>query len=69
MESSLLVLIPLSILLVFVIGVVLWWSVRSGQFEDMEGPAFRVLMDDDSVKPEERAAEGDATASKDTRDT
>lgn len=68
MESSLLILIPLSILLVFVIGVVLWWSVRSGQFEDMEGPAFRMLMDDDSVKPEEGHSI-DSTASKDTRDT
>jgi cbb3-type cytochrome oxidase maturation protein len=41
-------LIPLSVVLVFVIGVVFWWSIRHGQFEDMEGPAYRVLMDDDS---------------------
>jgi cbb3-type cytochrome oxidase maturation protein len=42
-------LIPLSVVLVFVIGVVFWWSIRHGQFEDMEGPAYRVLMDDDST--------------------
>ncbi|MFT3736350.1 MAG: cbb3-type cytochrome oxidase assembly protein CcoS [Rhodocyclaceae bacterium] len=47
MESSLAILIPVSLLLVFVIGGVLWWSVRSGQFEDLEGEAFRVIMDDD----------------------
>lgn len=41
-------LIPVSILLVFVIGAVFWWSVRHGQFEDLEGPAYRILMDDDS---------------------
>lgn len=41
-------LIPLSVALVFVIAVVLWWFVRSGQFEDLEGPAYRILMDDDS---------------------
>lgn len=41
-------LIPLSVTLVFIIGVVLWWSVRSGQFDDLEGPAYRVLMDDDT---------------------
>ena len=23
------------------------WSVRSGQYEDMQGPAYRVLEDDD----------------------
>ena len=45
--ESLYLLIPLSVLLVFLIGIVFWWSVRSGQFDDLEGPGFRVLMDDD----------------------
>lgn len=40
-------LIPLSVVLVFLIGVAFWWSVRSGQFDDLEGPGHRVLMDDD----------------------
>jgi cbb3-type cytochrome oxidase maturation protein len=40
-------LIPLSVALVFAIAVVFWWSVRSGQFDDLEGPGFKVLMDDD----------------------
>lgn len=40
-------LIPLSIVLVFLIGVFLWWSVRNSQFDDLEGPAYRILMDDD----------------------
>ena len=42
-------LIPLSLVL---IGVIIWaffWAVRSGQFDDLEGPAHRILMDDDSV--------------------
>lgn len=41
-------LIPMSVVLVFAIAVIFWWSVRSGQFEDLEGPAYRVLMDDDT---------------------
>lgn len=41
-------LIPLSVVIVFLIGVIFWWSLRHGQFEDLEGPAFRILMDDDS---------------------
>jgi cbb3-type cytochrome oxidase maturation protein len=45
--ESLYLLIPLSVVLVFLIGVAFWWSVKSGQFDDMEGPAYRVLMDDD----------------------
>ncbi|MDT3734903.1 MAG: cbb3-type cytochrome oxidase assembly protein CcoS [Denitratisoma sp.] len=40
-------LVPLSVVLVFLIGAIFWWSVRSGQFDDMEGPGYRVLMDDD----------------------
>ena len=47
MENSLYILIPLSVLLVFVIGVIFWWSVKSGQFDDLDGPGFRILMDDD----------------------
>ena len=49
-------LIPLSVVLVFLIGVVFWWSVKSGQFDDLEGPAHRILMDDDPplVKSGER---------------
>lgn len=45
--ESLYLLIPISVLLVFAIGVAFWFSLRGGQFEDMEGPAYRVVMDDD----------------------
>jgi cbb3-type cytochrome oxidase maturation protein len=40
-------LVPLSVVLVFAIGTLFWWAVKSGQFEDLEGPAHRILMDDD----------------------
>lgn len=67
--ESLYILIPLSIVLVFFIGLVFWWSLKSGQFDDLEGPAYRILMDDD--KPPERAAppdsEGSADPQADTR--
>jgi cbb3-type cytochrome oxidase maturation protein len=42
-------LIPLSVVLVFLIGAGFWWCVRSGQFDDLEGPAHRILADDDSA--------------------
>jgi cbb3-type cytochrome oxidase maturation protein len=42
-------LIPLSVVLVFLIGIGFWWSLKTGQFEDLEGPAYRILHDDDSV--------------------
>jgi len=43
--ESLYLLIPVSIVLVFVIAGLFWWSVRSGQFDDLEGPAHRIMMD------------------------
>lgn len=40
-------LIPLMIVLGLVGVIVFFWSVRSGQYEDLEGDANRILMDDD----------------------
>lgn len=42
-------LIPLSVALAFAIGAVFWWAVASGQFEDLEGPAHRILPDDERL--------------------
>lgn len=42
-------LIPLSLVLVFVIAALFWWSLKSGQYEDLEGPGHRILMDDDEA--------------------
>ena len=55
-------LIPLSLVLVFVIAALFWWSLKSGQYEDLDGPGYRVLMDDDKAGlPEgEVSAEADA---------
>jgi cbb3-type cytochrome oxidase maturation protein len=49
-------LIPLSLVFVAVIAVVFLWAVKNGQFEDMEGPAHRILMDDDSPEPEQKVS-------------
>ena len=43
-------LIPISVLLVFVIAAAFWWSLRSGQYDDLEGPGYRVIMDKDTAK-------------------
>jgi cbb3-type cytochrome oxidase maturation protein len=42
-------LVPLSLVLVFLIGAVFWWALKRGQFDDLEGPAHRILMDEDGV--------------------
>ena len=40
-------LIPLSLVLALLIGASFWWATKSGQFDDLEGPAHRILADDD----------------------
>lgn len=61
MEDSLTLLIPISVLLVFIIGAVFWWAIRSGQYDDLEGPAYRVLFDDrDELRDEEEESDGAA---------
>jgi cbb3-type cytochrome oxidase maturation protein len=47
----LMILIPLSVALVALVGGVFWWSVHNGQFDDLEGPAHRILADDDAGAP------------------
>ncbi len=38
-------LIPLSVALVFVVLIGLYWAVNSGQFEDIEDEGQRILRD------------------------
>ncbi|AXY42456.1 cbb3-type cytochrome oxidase assembly protein CcoS [Halomonas alkalicola] len=54
--SILYLLIPLSLTL---LGLAVWaffWAVKHDQFEDLEGPAHRILFDEDEndLPPEER---------------
>jgi len=40
-------LIPLMIIIGLAMVVVFFWTVKSGQYEDLEGDSNRILMDDD----------------------
>lgn len=51
-------LIPLSVVLVFVIGAVFWLALKGGQFDDLESPGLNVVLDDD--KPQQAAPESGA---------
>ena len=46
--ESLYLLIPMSLVVIGFIVAVLYWSVKNGQFEDLEGPGHAILMDDDT---------------------
>ncbi len=50
MESSLTLLIPLSVALVFLIGWVFWRALEGGQFDDLERPGYAILENDDKVE-------------------
>lgn len=41
-------LLPVALIIVIIIIAVFFWAVKSDQFEDLEGPAHRILMDDDA---------------------
>lgn len=45
--SILYLLIPLAVILMVVAVAFFMWTIKSGQYEDLEGPAHRILMDDD----------------------
>jgi cbb3-type cytochrome oxidase maturation protein len=73
-------LIPLAVVLMVVAVAFFLWTVRSGQYDDLEGPAHRILMDDDdpmipaNARPNKKAEQpagsssgGQATADKGDR--
>jgi cbb3-type cytochrome oxidase maturation protein len=53
--ESLYLLIPLSVIVVFVALWIFFRAMDSGQFDDLEGPGMRILQDDDKpTDPDER---------------
>ncbi|MEI7531353.1 MAG: cbb3-type cytochrome oxidase assembly protein CcoS [Betaproteobacteria bacterium] len=48
--ESLYLLIPLSLILVGLLALILYWSIKGGQFDDLIGPGEAILMDDDTPK-------------------
>jgi len=48
-------LIPISLGLGGLGLATFFWSLRNGQYEDLEGAAARILLDDDGIAPTGRA--------------
>ena len=46
--SILFALIPLAMLLLAFAVWAFFWAVRSGQFDDLDTPAVRILLDDEA---------------------
>ncbi|WP_097461151.1 cbb3-type cytochrome oxidase assembly protein CcoS [Mangrovitalea sediminis] len=64
------VLVPLSLMLVSIGILIFIWAVKSGQFDDLEGPAHNILYDDDAsmIPKDARTQEQQAIADSDDAD-
>ncbi len=47
--TNLLILIPVALLLGLFGLIAFLWSLKSGQFDDLDGAAHRILFDDDGT--------------------
>jgi len=56
-------LIPFAVLFAVIVAIVFFWSVRSGQFDDLEGPAHRILMDDDKIEANDESQDSKTISS------
>ena len=50
-------LILVSLGFIALLAAALYWAIHSGQFDDAEGQAHRILMDDDDIEQRERETE------------
>ena len=66
--TSLLLLIPLSILVLVGAGIALFWAIDRGQFDDLETPGLLPLVDADAnqpvVEPDDDSGAGSSNGSR-----
>ncbi len=62
--TILLLLIPLALLAGLLGLAAILWSLKSGQYEDLEGAAMRILIDEDKPSPPKTALQQQALLNK-----
>ena len=62
--ETIFVLLPLALLIAGIALALFIWAARSGQFDDLDTPAVRILFDDEEPRPSPpaRRPEGPPTA-------
>jgi cbb3-type cytochrome oxidase maturation protein len=58
--ETIFVLLPLALLIAAIAVGFFIWAARSGQFDDLETPAVRILFDDEQPGPRSHALEPDS---------
>jgi len=67
--DSLFFLIPVSIVLVILVTLVFLWAVRSGQFDDLEGPAHSILHEEEEELDSTKETESPSDVSDGQKDS
>ncbi|MDR9433525.1 MAG: cbb3-type cytochrome oxidase assembly protein CcoS [Spiribacter sp.] len=63
--SILFVLIPLGLLLLGIALAAFLWAIGNGQYDDLESPAWRILLDDEKRPPAKTSNHNDIEESAD----
>ncbi|MBS3785814.1 MAG: cbb3-type cytochrome oxidase assembly protein CcoS [Gammaproteobacteria bacterium] len=51
--NILFVLLPLGLVLLAIAVIAFFWAVGNGQYDDLDSPAWRILLDDESKPPKD----------------
>ncbi|MCO4320650.1 cbb3-type cytochrome oxidase assembly protein CcoS [Aliidiomarina quisquiliarum] len=49
------IMVPVAVLIVVAIIGLLFWAVRTGQFDDLERQGYNILLDDEAPKEQHKA--------------
>lgn len=61
-------LVPIALLVMAVVVIAFAYTVKTGQYDDLEGPAHRILMDDDDPRIPHNQTSANGLMSEKTQD-
>jgi len=62
--ETIFVLLPLALLIAAIAVGLFIWAARTGQFDDLDTPAIRILFDDEEPRPAPRQPETTADSAR-----
>ncbi|WP_113905854.1 cbb3-type cytochrome oxidase assembly protein CcoS [Aliidiomarina celeris] len=58
------IMVPVAVIIVIALVIILFWAVRTGQFDDLERQGFNILMDEEQKKAKSKAQNKNTEGSK-----